>query len=196
MLTLAALVVSLYGHADGHHHQGLTGPLDSRESTGHTAGVCDDATDQQLEQRPVRSSNLRLTRLITRGVRQSTTFARLAAAIGERRAVVYVESLPSIKGGLAGAFVHDTFRGADGTKYFRVLVERGRSDRRLIAIIAHELHHVLEFLAQNTDAFAAAYAALRADVREPRSDLRIYETEAALAIGQTVSRELAACGRR
>ena len=74
------------------------------------------------------------------GCRQSPTFAALVDDLERSSFVVYVEQAPMLRDGMRGALLH----GGAAPQYLRVLLKRGMSLDRRVAVLAHELQHVRE----------------------------------------------------
>jgi hypothetical protein len=136
-----------------------------------------------------RSDHPRLTELIASGMRRSRTFARLSDTLAKHRAIVHVSWSTSLWADLTGALLNHVGRGADGTRYLRVVVRRGKADDAIIATIAHELQHAIEVVETGASDIEGAYP-------EKSQYTVVHETVAAKRIGETVRRELAAFAER
>ncbi len=135
----------------------------------------------------VRGATPRMSQLIERGTRRSSTFAALVAALNRTNVIVYVQETRELPGSVDGHLAVSAVSG--GYRYLRAQVLAGLDETDTISIVGHELQHALEVSA-------------RAEVTDARSLKRLYarigiaeragrfETAAAKEIGRRVRAEL------
>ena len=92
--------------------------------------------------RRIRSSERRITKLLSDGVRRSTTFANLVSRLHDTDLIVYVESSHQLAPDTVGRILLQGVAG--GQRYLRVQVRALLQGDQIIAILGHELHHALE----------------------------------------------------
>src|SRR5262245_54516975 len=91
----------------------------------------------------VRAAEPRILALMDAGLARSETFRRLVAQVDASDVIVYVEAKRYAHPTLGGYMVHDIIsRG--GYRYIRVAVDVVGSVDRLVAVLGHELQHVIE----------------------------------------------------
>ena len=139
----------------------------------------------------VRSDESRIRTLVAEGYAHSPTFRTLVDTVEGLSCVVYVSTIVKLSGGKRGALLH---RAAGRTEMpvLRVLLKTNLAPDEAIAVIGHELQHVVETMREADAAGrfdpAAASAkrssSSRADSRD-RSD-----TEQAIAVTARVLDEL------
>jgi hypothetical protein len=139
----------------------------------------------------VRTMDTRIATLFKSGLDRSSLLREIVDKIDAGNTVVYVGLDPTMKKkGLAGRLV---FNGSGGDyRYMRALINPDLPADLIIASIAHELHHVLEVIAnpgvRNEDDLRDLYTRIG---RESRSTSASgWETEAAQQVGYDVRREL------
>ncbi|MGH9310646.1 MAG: hypothetical protein ACRD1U_14815 [Vicinamibacterales bacterium] len=93
-------------------------------------------------ERRVRSGNMRITKLLSDGVRRSRTFADLVTALHQTNVIVYVEPSNTLAPEIAGRILLQAVAGAQ--RYLRVQVRATLPGDQMISVIAHELRHALE----------------------------------------------------
>jgi hypothetical protein len=145
------------------------------------------------EQDRLRSANPIIVRSIAKADQQSTTFHRLLENIARTDGVVYLET-GSCGHGVRSCVPHSIARSGP-FRLLRILVDRHdpqSGDAHLAGVIAHELAHALEILADPKITSGAAMFMFY-----NRQTLRggAFETEAAIRIGDRVAGEMAVAGR-
>lgn len=128
---------------------------------------------------PVRSSDASLRELVAAGKSVSSTFAKLTERIDTLGAIVYVEWTMTLPGRVEAGLMHRV-SGSDGASIFWVGIKRVPPEPRLVPILAHELHHVVEALERRADGRLAF----------SNGNARVVETDAAVAIQARVVREM------
>jgi hypothetical protein len=106
-------------------------------------------TIQDSSARHVRAAEPKIVRLIDAGISTSATFRGLIAALNESDVIVYLEPNRA-RHILGGYLVHNVVAQGD-YRYLRIAVEIAGSERRLVALLAHELQHAVE-VARTPDA--------------------------------------------
>jgi hypothetical protein len=137
----------------------------------------------------VRSADARIRRLMAEGYSRSRTFATLVDAIDELPCVVYVAHIANLSQGMEAALLHR----ADGSRelpIMRVLVREGLSNTRGIAVLAHELQHVVEVAQAGAAAGGAAMQQLFGRIGAAQDGWRMFETQAAYRVTESVLDEL------
>ena len=139
----------------------------------------------------VRTVDARIATLLKSGLDRSSLLRDIVDKIDAGNVVVYLGLDPTMKKkGLAGRLV---FNGSAGNyRYMRALLNPDMPADQIIASIAHELHHVLEVIAdpgvRSEDDLKKLYMRIG---RESRATLTSgWETEAAQQVGYDVRREL------
>ena len=139
-------------------------------------------------ERRVRAPQMRVQSLLEEGLRRSPTFAALLNALARTDVIVYVESSMTLPKDTQGRLTMVPLSGPQ--RYLRIQIRSDLTRFEGIALIAHEMRHALEI-------------GEAADVRDPRSLIRLYErighssggehafdTDAAQDTGRQVRREL------
>jgi hypothetical protein len=104
--------------------------------------------------------------------------------------IVYVASSVKLPVTTQGALLHRLRLTSDGYRCLWIVVKRDRVSAYRIAVLAHELQHALEVL---EDPAARDSAHIERVLRRLRPDIvgQVFETDAALAVGDRVLSELA-----
>jgi len=147
----------------------------------------------------VRSTDAKILELLDEGVKRSATFRALVGALDESDGIVYVEFGYCAFGHLNGCLL--PFIGAShGNRYLRILVtadKNRRSRDQLLALMAHELRHALEVVADHDVVDLATMQAMYKRIGAPiAGGMTGYETSAARAAGAAVLSELLATPTR
>jgi hypothetical protein len=141
----------------------------------------------------LRSSNPIIVRLIAMADRQSLTFHGLLEDIVRTDGIVYIET--GLCGhGVRSCLPHSMARSGS-FRLLRILIDpryTRSDDAHLADIVAHELQHALEILANPKITNGAEMYMFYS--REA-SKSGAFETEAAIRIGDRVAREMATAGR-
>jgi hypothetical protein len=138
-----------------------------------------------------------MRRLITEGYSRSASFRSLVDEIHRSNAVVVVQFGLCANGRFRSCVTN--VDGDERQRHVRVKINTRTTDDRLIATIAHELHHVVEILREpgvmSADKALDLYRRIGSGkCHEGLSEA--CETEAALAIEQLVQQELQIRARR
>ena len=140
----------------------------------------------------LRSGNPIIVRLIAKADQRSMTFHGLLESIARTDGIVYIET--GICGHGVRACVPHSIARSGPFRLLRILIDRGYSksgDARLAGVIAHELQHVLDFLANpRITNGAAMFTFYKRDTPTGGA----FET-AAIRIGDRVAAEMARAGR-
>jgi hypothetical protein len=142
----------------------------------------------------VRSGDASIRDLLHSGYDHSPTFRALVDEIESRRGIVYIEQAVKLSRGMDGALLH-AVAGSREMPFLRVLLKTNLARDYGLAVLAHELQHVVEVLRAGPPKDAAAIAALFAALDHQTDDSK-FETEDARAITSRVLDELQAGGRR
>jgi len=156
---------------------------------GMTFGVRADEHREVSASPRVRSTNRAIGSLLGEAATRSSTFRGLVHTIEQTDGIVYVESGHCLHGVRACLSLSVTKAGE--YRILRVLVDIAADAIALMATIAHELRHALEILTE--PAVRSTTAAYLYYAREAPTTRDAFETEAAIAAGLAVEREL---GRR
>jgi hypothetical protein len=137
-----------------------------------------------------------MRRLVLAGYARSATFGALVDELQRSNAIVVIQF-----GLCANGRIRSCVSNVDGDarqRHIRIKVNTRTTDDRLIATIAHELHHATEITREpgafNAEQTLALYRRIaNGKCREGLSDA--CETDAALAVESRVNDELSAGGR-
>ena len=140
------------------------------------------------ESRRVRSTNERITKLLSDGVRRSGTFANLVARVHDTDVIVYVEQTYGLPRDMSGRLLLQTVAG--GQRYLRVQVRATLNGDQTIAVIAHELQHALEVARDRQVTDDAGLTALYRRIGHVSYGTFGFDTEAAESTGRMVRDEL------
>jgi hypothetical protein len=139
----------------------------------------------------VRSAEEHVRQLIGEGYARSATFRALVDRVEQQSCVVYISSVVKLSQGMRGALLH-TSVGDRGMPVLRVLLKTNLGRDEAIAVIGHELQHVIEAVqgsrGRNSSNLAAVFNGL--DPRAHTSNSHKYETEAAIAVAESIRGEL------
>jgi hypothetical protein len=99
-------------------------------------------TTQESSASHVRSTDPKIVTLIDAGLSRSATFRSLIAMLNESDVIVHIE--PKLRRQALAAYLahHVVARGR--YRYLRIFIEIAGSERRLVALLAHELQHAVE----------------------------------------------------
>jgi len=139
----------------------------------------------------VRSEESHVRTLIADGYVRSATLKELVDTVEELSCVVYIATAVKLSQGMQGALLH-LLAGSRETPILRVLVKTNLSRDEAIAVIAHELQHVVEAV-RGTQGAAASGATAVFDALDPTARAggdRKYETAMAVAVTAKVRKEL------
>ncbi len=143
----------------------------------------------------VRSMDEALRLAIRDGHDRSPTFRALVDRIVAHKGMVLVHWAPGLTAGLDACLLHEIVVTSNGGRVLWVLVKHNEPSDRLVALLAHELQHVLEVLdAGVSDGADMEELFQRVGWRTGSHGLTrrlpIYETDAAHAVQERVKREL------
>ena len=130
--------------------------------------------------------------VIGEGYARSVTFRRLVDTTEGLPCIVYVATAVKLPAGMTGALLHMP-AGLREMPVLRVLLKSNLSRQEAIAMIAHELQHVVEAAsaARTTGRWDMAAAFDQLDPATARTTgVHRYETDAAVEIWRTVRDEL------
>jgi hypothetical protein len=139
----------------------------------------------------VRSAEARIRERVADGYTRSATFKTIVDAVEKLSCVVYLSSTVKLSGGMRGALLH--WPAADPEMpVLRVLLKANFSRNETIAVIGHELQHVIEAVrdSRSTDTFdmTATFDRLEPAVRG--SNTHRYETDEAIGVTAKILEEL------
>jgi hypothetical protein len=145
----------------------------------------------------VRGADDTMRSLIREGDTRSESFRAIVDEIQRSYAVVLVQFGLCAKGQVRSCVVH--VQGDANQRHIRILVDTRTTNDRLIATIAHELHHSLEIIRElgvvNAEGALSLYRRIAKGACAKGRDERC-ETEGALAAEATVLGELDRSPRR
>ena len=157
---------------------------------GATQGAVQRESSREVPLVRLKPADAELRRLIKAGFDRSTTFRSLIDAIHATNGIVTVQ-MGMCASGRFRSCVTDV-SGNERVRTVRIKVDPRTTDNRLIATIAHELHHATEILAEDVRDANGALALYRrigsGDCKKGLSDA--CETDAALAAEARVLEEL------
>ncbi len=127
--------------------------------------------------------------VLARGMARSSTFLRLMTDIDNTDVIVYVEFSQKLPQTVAGRLL---FAGSvsDGTRYLRIQLSPGTTIAQQIAVLAHELQHVLEVGRAAEVRDEASFGRLYERIGSGTTAEFCYDTEAARAMGRRVLLEV------
>jgi hypothetical protein len=156
---------------------------------GHVTDTGAIASAHDRPSARVRSTDRRIAYALRRGAEASPTFRRLLRELEESTVIVYVEAGRCQHLQPAGCLALVAASG--GQRFLRVLVNPQQPTDRLVAMIAHELQHAREVSEAPEVVDDATVAALFRRIGRQRDGmLDVYETPAAIRIGELVAKEL------
>jgi hypothetical protein len=138
----------------------------------------------------IRSTDRRLLRLVSDGLRTSETFRQVVDRLNRSDVVVYLEC-GSGQGSSDGRLTFVSSVG--GYRYLHVRIARLASSDVQIALIGHELQHAVEIAdaPEVVDSLSLAREYRRIGFLSPRLTPGVsFDSDAAVAVGQRVLREL------
>jgi hypothetical protein len=137
----------------------------------------------------VRGADILVTRLIEEGVRRSPTFRDMVTAVNATDVIVYVERVATLPPGISGQLLIVPMPKAQ--RYLRVQVLGRYSPFDTIAIIGHELRHVLEVAGAPDVRDESGLTQLYRRIGHRGRQTHSFETPAARNTGRQVRLELA-----
>jgi hypothetical protein len=134
----------------------------------------------------VRGTSARVVAVINEAVARSETFRRVVAQIGATDGMIYVAEGKCGHGVSACLLLTMTVMG--GHRVLRILVDPRKPDDELMGSIGHELQHAVEVLSHP---FIRSYSAMILLYKKTCPECAgVFETDAAVAAGISVRREL------
>jgi hypothetical protein len=143
--------------------------------------------------RRVRSSSASIVSLIGQATERSETFRRLVETIDASDGIVYVEEGQCSRG-VRACFVGVAEAGAH--RLLRVVVDTRKAEWDLMGSIGHELRHTIEVLESPRVRSSSQMYFFYAREGRPGTGKGTFETEAAVAAGQNVRKEVRTYQRR
>lgn len=138
----------------------------------------------------IRPQSARVTRWLARGVAQSPTLRALVERIERADVIVYVEERRTLGSGLAASITW--MSATPHARYVRAAIRAGLSEKDSLAMLAHELQHVVEVIDDPSVTSEDALRALYQRIGHPTGwNGQQWDTVAALRTGQTVRLEVA-----
>lgn len=137
----------------------------------------------------VRTGAGRVHEALSIGYQRSATFRQLVDQLRADGAVVYVEAgwcKPSAVQRLDGCAA--LLSRAHGVTYLRIVVDVGRTNNALVALIGHELQHAVEIVAASSGRLTGEEAVAW---NSRRTGERTFETEQARIVADAIMKELA-----
>jgi hypothetical protein len=148
--------------------------------------------DQPAALKHVRSAEPLLRSAIADGYVRSAAFRALVDEVERLPCVLYIGSIVKLSGGMRGALSHRQV-GETATPVLRVLLKTNLSHDETIAVIGHELQHVIEVVGGTPPGDRLNWTAGvdRSDlIRLGTTGIRKYETALAVAVTARVAAEL------
>ena len=139
----------------------------------------------------VRSAEARIRERVADGYTRSATFKTLVDAVEKLSCVVYLSSTVKLSGGMRGALLHWPATDPE-MPVLRVLLKANLSRDETIAVIGHELQHVIEAVRSDraTDRFDVTATFDKLDPSSQRGSVHKYDTDEAIRITVMVLDEL------
>jgi hypothetical protein len=147
-----------------------------------------DAQETGLRSLPhVRGENAGAREILEKARARSPTVARLVAELQETDVIVFV-----VAGWLAGRAecIADLIATTRTVRYVRVVLRLPNAERRLMAVLGHELQHAVEIARMPAVRDARSLAAAYLRIGVPMARNTDFETQAAVKTGQQVAREV------
>jgi hypothetical protein len=140
----------------------------------------------------LRPQDPRISLALQEGMSRSDTFLSLVNRIEASNVIVYVAVDPSMRPSLAGALTWMTSAGK--YRYLRAQISIGQTFDQTIATVAHELHHAIEVIEDESVVDEKSLVALYKRIGLPSKAAGAlgWETLAAQRTGKQVRRELVA----
>lgn len=144
----------------------------------------------------IRPQDPRLTELLRDGMARSATLRSLVNRIEASNLFVYLSLSPNMKPNLAGKLTWMTRAGV--FRYVRATINTEQNVDQMIATIAHELHHAVEVLEEDSVKDQRSLEALYKRIGRPShwGNAASWETVAAQETGFQVRRELLSAAER
>ena len=127
--------------------------------------------------------------LIARGMAKSSTFSRLMVDIDNTDVIAYLEFNNQLPMGTAGRLVW-AVSPPQGPRYLRVQISPEGTSNQQVAVLAHELQHVLEVALAPDVRDVQSFARLYDRIGTGNTTGRCYDTDAAQLVGRRVMLEI------
>ena len=139
----------------------------------------------------VRSAESPIRTLVADGYARSPTVRALVDRVEQMSCVVYVATAVKLSQGMRGALLH-TAVGRDEMPVLRVLIRANLGRDEAIAVIAHELQHVIEAIEHPAAGGRVQMSAVFGELDDTTrgGTIRKYETDAAIEVTTRVRDEL------
>jgi len=152
----------------------------------HVSMAADAPATASVRMPHVRAANPKVAAVVQTAFERSPTFRKLVAIIDASDSYVYVEARKCSHGARA-CFVSVT--ASESHRYMRVHVDGSRGDAELMGLIAHELRHTIEVIAEpSIRSSEAKYLFYERTAMHASGGA--HETHAAMAAGETVRAEV------
>jgi len=151
-----------------------------------------DAVSAAPSMAHIRTSDARVEAAIQSALERSATFRKMVAIIDASDSYVYVEG-GKCSHGVRGCFV--SVSASTTTRYMRVIVDSRLGELELTGLIAHELRHTIEVIAEPSIRSSEAKYYFYERTAMHTAD-GIYETQAAILAGEVVQAEVGKSNRR
>jgi hypothetical protein len=136
----------------------------------------------------VRAIEPRIRRAIADGYARSPTFKTLVDAVDRLPCVVYIGHIVKLSDGMSGALLHSS-AGSRERPVLRVLLKASLAHDEAIAVIGHELQHVVEVVGGAAGVLDFRDAVGRSGYGNTPG-LHRYDTPSAIAVTESVTMEL------
>jgi hypothetical protein len=127
--------------------------------------------------------------LIARGMARSSTFSRLMVDIDNTDVIAYVEFSSQLPMGTAGRLVW-AVSPPQGPRYLRIQLSLDGTLNQHVAVLAHELQHLLEVALAPDVRDVPSFARLYDRIGTDNTLGRCYDTDAAQLVGRRVMMEI------
>ena len=140
----------------------------------------------------LRPQDPRISQVLQEGMSRSDTFRALVNRIEASNVIVYVAVNPPLRPSLSGALTWMTSAGE--YRYVRASISIEQTFNQMIATVAHELHHAVEVIEDESVVDEKSLVALYKRIGQPSKAAGAlgWETIAAQRTGTQVRRELVA----
>lgn len=152
-------------------------------------GLAAPAARAQAQAPCIRAVDSGINALVERGLARSPTFRRLYEQLGESDLIVHLERGPHP---WLGAGFNQFVAGVGERRFVRITLNVAQVDADAVALLGHELQHAVELAGapdvDDIDGYERLYRRIgyRSCAREPRC----FDTDAAVAVGRAVLKEL------
>jgi hypothetical protein len=144
----------------------------------------------------VRTDDAKLRALMARGMAESPTFREIVKEIDRLPGLVQVTASQCGARSKLSACLDHHVQVAGGYRFLRINMLPSEPEYRRLPLLAHELQHALEVLSDESATSLETVAKLFERIGERRPGVGNFETEAALRVQVTVTREMREHRRR